>query len=151
MMEPAELPEMRPLHSARPEWAVTGCAGRERRFLTSIYLNPEDEEVTNHRLLDRWYDIRANEIRYKEYYLDGAKIILVGFGTAGRVALSAVRAARQAGLPVGLPETGCLVSGEVDGAVRLPRGGWWRRRKQGQGSGRAPLPLVDGDPRRGRP
>src|SRR3990172_3560526 len=102
MMEPAELPEMRPLHSARPEWAVTGCAGRERRFLTSIYLNPEDEEVTNHRLLDRWYDIQANEIRYKEYYLDGAKIILVGFGTAGRVALSAVRAARQVGLPVGL-------------------------------------------------
>lgn len=102
MMEPAELPEMRPIHKERAEWAVTGALGRERRFLTSIYINPEDEEVTNLRLLNRWKAIQENEVRYKEYYLDDAEIVVVGFGTAGRVSLSAVRAARAEGLKVGL-------------------------------------------------
>src|SRR5688572_30944619 len=45
---------------------------------------------------------QANEVRYKEYFLDDAEFVIVGFGTAGRVALSAVRAARQQGIKVGL-------------------------------------------------
>jgi 2-oxoglutarate ferredoxin oxidoreductase subunit alpha len=43
-----------------------------------------------------------NEVRYKEYFLDDAEIVVVGFGTAGRVALSAVREARAQGIKVGL-------------------------------------------------
>jgi 2-oxoglutarate ferredoxin oxidoreductase subunit alpha len=102
MMEPAELPPMQPVGRSFPEWAVGGAMGRERRILSSIYLKPEDEEVTNLRLLERWRAIQDNEIRYKEYYLDDAEIVVVGFGTAGRVALSAVRAARAEGIRVGL-------------------------------------------------
>ncbi len=102
MMEPAELPPMKPLKKERPDWAVTGAIGRERRILTSIYIKPEDEEVTNLRLLERWNQIKANEIRYKEYYLEDAEIIVVGYGTSGRVAFSAVRAARAEGIPVGI-------------------------------------------------
>jgi 2-oxoglutarate/2-oxoacid ferredoxin oxidoreductase subunit alpha len=102
MMEPAELPPMVPVVRRNPEWAVNGAEGRERRILTSIYLDPEDEEITNIRLLRRWEQIETNEVRYKEYFLDDAKIIIIGFGTAGRVALSAVRSARAEGIPVGL-------------------------------------------------
>lgn len=102
MMEPAELPEMRPIPTQRPDWAVEGCLGREPRILTSIHLVPEDEEEANYRILDRWHEIEAHEVRYKEYYLDQAEIVVIGFGTAGRVALSAVRLARQMGLPAGL-------------------------------------------------
>ena len=102
MMEPAELPEMRPVNKQRPQWAVTGSRDRNTRFLSSINMNAEVEEVFNHHLLDRWYDILGNEVRYKEYYLDDAEIVVIGFGTAGRVALSAVRSARQSGIPVGL-------------------------------------------------
>jgi 2-oxoglutarate/2-oxoacid ferredoxin oxidoreductase subunit alpha len=102
MMEPAELPPMEPLGHPRPEWAVSGAIGRERRVLTSIYLEPEKEEITNLRLLDRWLEIQEKEVSYKEYYLDQAEIVVVGFGTAGRIALSAVRAARAEGIPVGL-------------------------------------------------
>jgi 2-oxoglutarate ferredoxin oxidoreductase subunit alpha len=102
MMEPAELPPMQPIKSRRPDWAVRGAIGRERRMLSSIYLKPEDEEVTNYRLLERWFEIQDQETRFKEYYLEDAKLILVGFGTAGRVAYSAVRAARAEGIPVGL-------------------------------------------------
>jgi len=70
--------------------------------LTSIYLDPYEEEKTNRRLLERWRQIQANEVRYREYYLDDAEIIVVGFGIAGRVALSAVRAARAEGIRAGL-------------------------------------------------
>jgi len=102
MMEPAELPPMRELPKEAPDWAVTGAQGREPRFLSSIYIDPKDEEVTNVRLLKRWLEIEANEVRYKEYDLEDAEIIVIGFGTAGRVASSAVRLARQEGIPVGL-------------------------------------------------
>ncbi|MEJ2708988.1 MAG: 3-methyl-2-oxobutanoate dehydrogenase subunit VorB [Anaerolineales bacterium] len=102
MMEPAELPPMRPIAKKKPDWAVRGNEGRERRILSSIYIKPEDEEVTNLRLLERWKQVEANEVRFKEYYLDDAEIVVVGFGTAGRVAMSAVRAARKEGIPVGL-------------------------------------------------
>jgi 2-oxoglutarate/2-oxoacid ferredoxin oxidoreductase subunit alpha len=58
--------------------------------------------VMNYRLMRRWSEIEANEIRYKEYYMDDAEYAVVGFGTAGRVALSAVRTARAQGIRVGL-------------------------------------------------
>ncbi len=102
MMEPAELPAMQPLRKSVPDWAVQGSQGRERRILSSIYIQPEDEEVVNIRLLERWKEIEANEVRFKEYFLDDARIVVIGYGTAGRVAFSAVRAAREQGIPVGL-------------------------------------------------
>ncbi len=102
MMEPAELPPMRPLRTEYPDWAVRGAMGREHRFLSSIYIEPKDEEVTNYRLMQVWNRIQENEVRYREYYLDDAEIVVVGFGTAGRIALSAVRNARAQGVKVGL-------------------------------------------------
>ena len=102
MMEPAELPEMRPLREDVPDWATDGAKGRPRRVLSSIYLQPHEEEATNIRLLRRYEEIEAQEVQYKEYFLDDADYVVVGFGTAGRVALSAVRAAREEGIRVGL-------------------------------------------------
>ncbi len=102
MMEPVELPPMRELKHKDYAWSTTGAMGRERHVLTSIYLEPVDEEKTNLRLLKRWQDVQQNELRYKEYFLDDAEIVVIGFGTAGRIALSAVRAARAQGIKVGL-------------------------------------------------
>lgn len=103
MMEPAKMPEMRPIQRANWDWATDGRMGkRERRVLSSIYLDPIEEEKMNLRLLTRWKTIQRNEVRYKEYFLDDAEYVIIGFGTAGRVALSAVRAARQKGIKVGL-------------------------------------------------
>ena len=102
MMEPAELPPMMPLKTVVPEWAVSGAEGRERRYLSSIYLNPPEEEEANLRIARRWQEVQANEVRYKEYYLDDAEFAVIGFGSAGRIALSAVRQARAEGIKVGL-------------------------------------------------
>ncbi len=102
MMEPAEMPTMQDMHRKNFEWATNGAMNRERRILSSIYLNPLDEEQANLRMLKNWKNVQANEVRYKEYFLDDAQFVVVGFGTAGRVALSAVREARSQGIKVGL-------------------------------------------------
>jgi 2-oxoglutarate ferredoxin oxidoreductase subunit alpha len=102
MMEPAELPPMQPLKTEIPDWAVRGTSHGEKRILTSINLDPPAQEVMNLRLMKRWQEIEKNEVRYKGYFLDDAEYVVLGFGTAGRISLSAVRAAREKGLKVGL-------------------------------------------------
>jgi 2-oxoglutarate ferredoxin oxidoreductase subunit alpha len=102
MMEPAEIPPMQPLKTEIPDWAVRGAKGGEKRVLTSINLDPPAQEVMNLRLMTRWQEIEKNEVRYKGYFLDDAEFVVVGFGTAGRISLSAVRVARDKGIKVGL-------------------------------------------------
>jgi len=102
MMEPAEMPPMLDIRKEIPGWAVRGGTGEDRRTLTSLYLAPEEMEKVDLRIMKRWQQIEKNEVRYKEYFMDDAKIAIVGFGSAGRVALSAVRTARSQGIPVGL-------------------------------------------------
>ena len=102
MMEPADLPPMRELPKEAPHWAVTGAKGRQSNFLSSIYIDPVDEEVTNIRLVKRWFEIEKAEVRHASNFMDDAEFAVIGFGTAGRVASSAVRAAREEGIKVGL-------------------------------------------------
>jgi 2-oxoglutarate ferredoxin oxidoreductase subunit alpha len=102
MMEPAEMPPMKPLRKDAPDWAVRGAKGRDPQFLSSIYIDPKAEEITNIRLYKRWLEIQKNEVRFKEYDLDDAEIAIIAFGTAGRVASTAVRQARDKGIKVGL-------------------------------------------------
>ncbi len=104
MMEPCELPEMRPLPGVSKEpWAVTGMMGeRDRRYLSSIYMAPPEEEIANFRMMRNWQKIQENEVLYKEYFMDDAEFAVIGFGSGGRIALSAVRAARAEGIKVGL-------------------------------------------------
>jgi 2-oxoglutarate ferredoxin oxidoreductase subunit alpha len=107
MMEPAELPPMRPIKTERPDWALTGNAGRTKNIITSLYLKARDAEAVNLRLQDRMKHIRASEQRWDEYATDDADMLVVGYGTAGRIALTAVEMAREQGMRVGLfrPQT----------------------------------------------
>jgi 2-oxoglutarate ferredoxin oxidoreductase subunit alpha len=104
MMEPAELPPMRPVRrfTDRPEWALTGAKAREPNVITSIYLDPPVMEGFNLKLQDKYKEIEANEVRYKELLLEDAEIAVIAYGTAGRIAQSAVKIAREQGIKVGL-------------------------------------------------
>ncbi len=101
MMEPAVMPDMRPIRP-RPEWAVSGAKGREKHIVTSINLGAERNEAANRRIQERLKVIKAQEQRSYEWQTEGARLLTVGYGTAGRIALSGVKMARDAGLPVGL-------------------------------------------------
>jgi 2-oxoglutarate ferredoxin oxidoreductase subunit alpha len=102
LMEPAELPPMQPLRTTLPDWAVSGAKGRKKNVVSSIHLLADDLEQFNRQLQAKLALINPAEVRYKEYMLEGAELIVVGFGTAGRVAQSAVKMARQQGIAVGL-------------------------------------------------
>ena len=104
MMEPAELPPMRPVRppSERPAWALTGAKGRPANINTSLFLGAEKLEAVNLRLQAKLKEIAANEVRWKEYSTEDADLLLVAFGTVGRVCQSVVREARAKGFKVGL-------------------------------------------------
>lgn len=102
MMEPAELPPMKPLRKERGDWALTGAVNRPSRFITSLQLNAPDLEVINQRLQAKLVVIRQAEQRSTEMLTEDAKLIVVGYGTSGRIAETAVKQARREGLKVGL-------------------------------------------------
>jgi 2-oxoglutarate ferredoxin oxidoreductase subunit alpha len=102
MMEPAELPPMMELREKRPAWSLSGAGNRERNIITSIRMDAESLEAFNIRLQEKLALIENSEIRYEELYLEDAQLVVVAFGTAARVAKSAVKKLRDEGLPVGL-------------------------------------------------
>lgn len=102
MMEPAELPPMRPVNKERPAWALTGALGREPNTNTSIHLGADKLEAFNRKLQEKLTRIQQSEVRYEAQYTDEAEVVIVAFGTAARVAQSAVKKLREEGLPFGL-------------------------------------------------
>jgi 2-oxoglutarate ferredoxin oxidoreductase subunit alpha len=104
IMEPAELPPMQPprKREERPSWALVGAKDRAPNIISSIYINPVEEEKLNLKLMAKKAEIEANEVRFREMMLDDAEFAVVAFGTAGRIAQSAITAAREDGIKVGL-------------------------------------------------
>ncbi len=106
IMEPAELPPYQPVRTRKErlqtKWALTGAQDRDARVITSLYLGPENLERVNLRLQAKLREIEKNEVRFKEYETDDADLLLVAFGTVGRICRTVVRYARAEGLKVGL-------------------------------------------------
>jgi 2-oxoglutarate ferredoxin oxidoreductase subunit alpha len=84
MMEPAEMPPMRPVRpmDQRPAWALSGAEGRKPNIITSIYIDPNIEETFNRKLMAKQAEIEANEVRFREFLLEDADLAVVAFGTA---------------------------------------------------------------------
>jgi 2-oxoglutarate ferredoxin oxidoreductase subunit alpha len=104
MREPAELPPMQPIRppEERPDWALTGANKREHNIITSLYLGAENLEVINLQLQEKLKRIAENEVRWKEYHTEDADLLLVAFGTVGRICQTVVREARAKGIKAGL-------------------------------------------------
>ncbi len=102
IMEPAELPPMQPVATKRPSWALTGANDRKPNSIVSFYLKAEEEEAFNLKIQARLHEIQNTEQRFVEYYTDDCELLVVGYGSSGRIALSAVQTARENGMKVGL-------------------------------------------------
>jgi 2-oxoglutarate ferredoxin oxidoreductase subunit alpha len=100
-MEPVELVFREPPRVAA-EWALTGAAGRPPRVVRSLHLRPEDLEVHNRHLQAKFAAIADREVRHDGEGLDDADLVIVAYGTAARVARTAIARAREAGLRAGL-------------------------------------------------
>lgn len=102
MMEKVELPEPIEYKPDKP-WATTGkTKDRERNILTSLYIQSEDMEQKNFELQAKYKTICENEIRYEEYMLDDAEIVITAFGLTSRIIKKTVALGREEGLKLGL-------------------------------------------------
>ncbi|HSO29171.1 MAG TPA: 3-methyl-2-oxobutanoate dehydrogenase subunit VorB [Candidatus Sulfomarinibacteraceae bacterium] len=100
-MEPV-VPEYRNPPRTETDWAVTGAAGRRPRIVRSLHLRPEDLEAHNRHLQAKYRAIEAAEVRWAGELLEDAELAVVAYGTAARVARTAIRRAREGGLRAGL-------------------------------------------------
>jgi 2-oxoglutarate ferredoxin oxidoreductase subunit alpha len=102
MMEPAELPQMKPVRSERPDWALTGADGREKNIITSIYMSAPRLEAFNEKLQEKLTRIQRDEIRFESVHVEDAEVVIVAFGTAARVSQTAMQRLRDEGHHIGL-------------------------------------------------
>lgn len=102
MMEPVELPKMLPRRARTRGWEVSGARGRPHRIITSLFLQPEELERTNARLRATEAAIREHEVRYEMRDCQDAEMVVVAFGSAARLAQTAIKQAREQGMRVGL-------------------------------------------------
>jgi len=103
MMEPVEFPDhTNPKRLPPKDWTITGAKGRPSRVIRSLILDPVLEEEHNWKLMRKYERIQKKEAKYETYLLGDAKMAVVAFGTAARIAKGAVNRVREDGLKVGL-------------------------------------------------
>jgi 2-oxoglutarate ferredoxin oxidoreductase subunit alpha len=83
------------------DWILTGAAGRKPRRLKSLYLS-EGELTAHNWMLYKKYQRMKREIMFETKFLEGAKLVVVAFGSVARIIKSSVSLARERGMKVGL-------------------------------------------------
>jgi len=83
-------------------WALTGCRGRRPNVIKSLYMGEGELERRNNALQEKYRKMKDREVRFQASDIEDAELIVVAFGIAARVALSAIRRLRIEGLRVGL-------------------------------------------------
>lgn len=104
MMEPVELPEIRPRQIEKP-WALTGAKGRPAKVIRSLFMLPGEEgalERLNYKLKAKYLRMAEHEVMFNTLLVDDAEIVVIAFGTAARISKTAVHLARAEGIKAGL-------------------------------------------------
>jgi len=104
MMEPIVIPDdaVDPAALPRKPWATDGAQGRPRNIINSLYIEAANLEQVNLRIQARYDEAAKNEIRFAEENLDDADYAILAYGTAARVAVTAIDHARERGIRAGL-------------------------------------------------
>lgn len=103
MMEPVEFPEKKDTAIAEKPWATNGHQNkRPKNIVNSLYIEPEVLENLVKERYERYEKIKEEEQRAEEFMTEDAEIVVVAFGASSRVARSAIKAAREEGIKVGM-------------------------------------------------
>ena len=104
MMEPVTMPTYTPPEAMDTSWCATGWDGksRPRAVINSLYLAAAVLEEHNAKLQRKYDAMAENEVLYTTEYMDDAELAIVAYGTTARIALTAIRRAREAGVKCGL-------------------------------------------------
>ena len=112
MMEPVEFPEdLTVAPSNKDEWATNGMdtrGSKRRNLIRSLYLDPEVLNQHNLELKAKYDRMQQEETRFEVYNTDSDyKVLIVSYGTMGRVCRTAVDQLKAPGVEVGMlrPQT----------------------------------------------
>ncbi|HEU4606812.1 MAG TPA: 3-methyl-2-oxobutanoate dehydrogenase subunit beta, partial [Chitinophagaceae bacterium] len=102
MMEKVEFkPYTKP--SINKSWATVGKPKtRKRNYITSLFIQPEQLEMHNLKLQEKFRQIAENEVRYEEMDTYDADYLFVAYGLCARICQKAMDIARSKGIKVGL-------------------------------------------------
>lgn len=102
MMEPLipRVPELKVYD--KTTWVLTGAKGRPARVIKTLLLAEGELERHNWKLQEKYKQWKEKEVKYETYFIDDAEIVVVAFGSAARISLSAVRKLRHEGIKIGL-------------------------------------------------
>ncbi len=101
MMEPVEIKEVKPKHYDK-SWALTGAKGRAPHRITSFDIDPYKLEEVVWKLKKKYEEIAKNEMMYEEVDTEDAEILIMAFGSVGRISKTVMRELRSEGIKVGL-------------------------------------------------
>ncbi|MCX6006756.1 MAG: 3-methyl-2-oxobutanoate dehydrogenase subunit VorB [Chloroflexi bacterium] len=102
MMEPVEFKREAPAELPIRPGALRGAHGQASRIVKTFTSNPSELEEINWSLFRRYALIKKEETTYETFMVDDAKLVVVAFGIAARIARGAIRNVRAEGLKVGL-------------------------------------------------
>ncbi len=102
MIEPLHFPEEAIQPKIDTSWAVCGNKETKDNLVTSIFLDFDQLEEFNFKIQDKYKKIEENEVKFEEYMIEDADIVLVSYGISSRISRSAVDLARKEGIKVGL-------------------------------------------------
>lgn len=102
MMEKVTFGKFTPKKVDKP-WATVGKPEtRERNYITSLHIQPEQLEKHNEKLTAKYKTIQENEVMFEEMDTNDAEYLFVAYGLSARICHKAVNIAREKGFKVGL-------------------------------------------------
>ncbi|RJX30639.1 MAG: 3-methyl-2-oxobutanoate dehydrogenase subunit VorB [Desulfarculus sp.] len=103
LIEPVELPPaLAPSVLPAKDWALGQGLERPRRCLALRQPRPKLLENHNYKLVRKYDAITRDQIAWQGFALEDARLLVVAFGSAARIAKGAVKRVRERGLKVGL-------------------------------------------------
>jgi 2-oxoglutarate/2-oxoacid ferredoxin oxidoreductase subunit alpha len=102
VMEPFVPHAYNPSVRTEKTWALTGCGDRTPHIIKSLYVGEGELEQRNYYLQIKYARMREREVRFHSFDTDDADVVVVAFGIAARIALSAVARLRGEGRRIGL-------------------------------------------------
>jgi len=103
MMEPLEYDEnMKPSGIIDKPWALTGARGRKAQSIKSLLLKDGVLEEHNKKLQKKYKEIQKKEVKFETYKTEEAELVLVAYGTTGRICRACVDRLEEEGINIGL-------------------------------------------------
>lgn len=102
MQEQIVIPDDVEVIKVEKPWATNGAKGRPGRHITSLYMDPEDLQEINRQIQEKYAEACRHEVRYQEFGVEDADIVLVAYGSVARISRTAMKIARDEGMKVGL-------------------------------------------------